>query len=1250
MFTHLHVHTEYSLLDGLSRIGPMVQRCQELGMNALGLTDHGVMYGAVDFYSACREAGINPILGCEVYLAPGSHTSRTAADRNPYHLTLLARDNTGYSNLIQLVTRSHLDGFYYKPRVDRDLLNRYRKGIIALSGCMSGEFAELTLSGREQEARASIDWFREVYGENFYLELQRHAGLDELEQVNASLIELHRTLGLPLAATNDFHYVHQHDAELQDIRICISTNTTINDSKRLKMHGDSFYLKSPEEMLQLFPEFPDAVYNTQRIADTCDIRLNFDRIRLPQYPTPDGSDPQAYLERLCREGLERLRPGAPNRYRDRLDYELSVIEHTQFANYFLVVWDIIAFSRREGILFGVRGSAAASLVLYCLGVTDVDPLEYGLVFERFLNLERKEMPDIDMDFQDDRRDQVIRYVVDKYGRDHVAQIITFGTMGPRAAVRDVGRALGMAYGDVDRVARLIPPRAGTLAEALDQSLELADLKGADGVVDDLVTKAQRIEGTVHHVSTHAAGVVISADPLEEHIPLQRPVRDEESGTPMTQFSMDPIAKLGLLKMDFLGLANLTILRRALDLVAANGGPKLDLQSVPLDDPKTYDLLSRGETTDVFQLEGSGMRRYIRDLKPTDFRDIAAMVALYRPGPMEHIDRYIRAKHGDEEIRYPHPSVQEFLEETYGVIVYQDQVLLIVQQFAGYTLGEADAFRKAMGKKVASIMAQEKEVFVAGAEKRGYTQKEAEDLFQLIEPFAGYAFNKAHAVSYALIAYWTAYFKANYPVEYMTAVLNQRLGNTERMAATIGECHRMRIDVRAPDVNRSAVEFTIEGPSGSQQAIRFGLGAIKGVGEAAVGAVVESRGDEPFTGIDDFCRRMDTKGVNRRIMEGLIKAGALDSVESNRNALLAGLDRIMALANQEAERRRSGQTTMFDLFGESVDAPMPAMQLPPTADAGKQEKAGWERELMGVTFSETPFGQMLAGVDPGSAVISVQDIEGEQANARVALVGQVAGVRYFTTRNGSASAAVELRLMDGAIEVAAFGATYSEHQDLWREGNFLRVNGRVSMRGDQQSIVCERAAIFEIPTGDGPPAPAGPPVTSEAPWDEDPVDDEPQQPAGITVPAVRPDNGHIAPVASARAGGRIADDGAVETAGAVNGNGHHAEAAVNGNGDKPLAAPATNGVEEPANGNGGGARWLRVSLQETRDPEEDTFKVREVFKLLMSFPGEDPVLLEVLTNGKTVRLDASMKAHGCQDLYDRLEDILGAGMVREHPIV
>ena len=1179
----------------------MVQRCQELGMDSLGITDHGVMYGIVDFYSACREAGINPILGCEVYLAPGSHTGRAASDRSPYHLTLLAQDNTGYRNLIQLVTRSHLDGFYYKPRVDKDLLAKHSNGIIALSGCLAGEFPQLTLAGKDDEALASALWFKDTFKENFFLELQRHDGIPELDTVNAALIELNRTQGIPLAATNDFHYVNHEDAGLQDIRICISTNTNVNDGKRLKMEGESYYLKSPGEMSELFADFPEAITNTQRIADSCDVRMNFDRIRLPEVETPDGSEPQNYLERLCREGLARRRSGAPKRYDDRLEYELEVIQHTQFANYFLVVWDILAYARKEGILFGVRGSAAASLVLYCLGITDVDPLEYDLVFERFLNLERKEMPDIDMDFQDDRRDQVIRYVVGKYGKDHVAQIITFGTMGPRAAIRDVGRALAMPYSDVDKIAKLIHPRSGSLAEALEMSPEMEVLKDSDPVLTKLISTAQRIEGTAHHVSTHAAGVVISADPLEDHVPLQRPVKDEESGTPMTQFPMEPIAKLGLLKMDFLGLTNLTILDRAIDLVQSNGGPRLVLPDIPLNDPTTFDLLASGETTDIFQLEGSGMRRYIQTLKPDSFRDIAAMVALYRPGPMEHIDRYIRAHHGDEAPQYPHPSVEDILKETYGVIVYQDQVLLIVQRFAGYTLGAADTFRKAMGKKVATIMDQEKETFLRGAEERGYSQQEAEHVFELIEPFAGYAFNKAHAVSYALIAYWTAYSKANFPIEYMTAVLNQRLSNTEKMAGTIAECHRMQIEVRPPDVNRSGVEFIIEKTPGEAQSIRFGLGAVKNVGETAIELVVQSRlAGEPFATLEDFCRRMDPKGINKRILESLIKVGALDTLDTNRATLLAGMDRILGLITQEAHRRNSGQTTMFDLFGDTVDMPLPALELESVDDVSKQEKSSWERELIGVTFSETPLGNLLAGIDPEIAIISTQELDNSKSGKRVTLVGQVSSMRVPATKAGAPFGAAQLALLDGIIEVVSFGSAYEENRELWKEGNLLRVIGKVRVYEGNLSINCEEVLAYD------------PPIASVS--DND--DAASAFVETITVPAP--------PVAQAE---DSANNNVISNS---NGNSH------------------SNGYQSK-NGLLSGAHWLQLMLQETEDPHDDEYRLREAMKLLLEFPGRDTVLLEVQTNGRAVRLDASITANCCPELYAKLEELLGAGTVQEHSL-
>ncbi|MFH1141923.1 MAG: DNA polymerase III subunit alpha, partial [Chloroflexota bacterium] len=745
-FTHLHVHTEYSLLDGLSRISPLVQRAKELGMDSLAITDHGALYGAVEFYSECKSAGIKPIIGCEVYVAQGSRHSKTPADKSPYHLTLLAKDNTGYSNLIQLVSKAQLEGFYYKPRIDRELIEAHHQGLIALSGCPNAEVPRLIIQGNLEEARKRVLWYKEVFAE-FYLELQRHQNVPELEPLNRALVPMSKELDIPLVLTNDCHYVHREDAPIQDLLICIQTNTNINDGKRLRMEDDSYYLRSSEEMAALFPDLPEAHQNTRRIADQCNVEMDFSHHHLPEYTPPGGMASEEYLEKLCWEGLAKRLPSASDQYHARLRHELEVIRQTNFANYFLVVWDIATFTRDRGILFGVRGSAAASLALYVLGVTDIDPLAYRLVFERFLNVERKEMPDIDMDFQDDRRDEVLRYVMGKYGQDHVAQIITFGTMGPKAALRDTGRALALSYADVDRVARLVPFKARTLDEALETVPELKEVYQADDVLKGLIDNAKRLEGVVRHASTHAAGVVISKEPLAQYVPLQRPIKGDDGDVAMTQFSMEPIAKLGLLKMDFLGLANLSILDRTIRVIADHRGERLDLHQIPLDNAKTFHLLSSGETTGVFQLESPGMRRHIKELKPSSLLDISAMIALYRPGPMEHIDTFVHAKHGHAQVRYPHPVLKDILEETYGVIVYQDQVLLIVQALAGYSLGEADTVRKAMGKKVPVIMQRERQRFIRGALEKGYSQELAKEVFALIEPFAGYAFNKAHSVSY-----------------------------------------------------------------------------------------------------------------------------------------------------------------------------------------------------------------------------------------------------------------------------------------------------------------------------------------------------------------------------------------------------------------------------------------------------------------------------------------------------------------------
>ena len=1074
MFTHLHVHTEYSLLDGMCRITQLVAKAKELGMDSLAITDHGVMYGVIEFYQAAREAGVKPIIGCEVYIAPDSHLSRNAGDKNNYHLILLAKNRTGYQNLIQLATKAQLEGFYYKPRMDKKLLEQHHEGLIALSSCIGAEIPQLILGGRLQEAKEAALWYKQTFGD-FYLEIERHP-IPELERINQELIAMSSELDIPLVATNDVHYINREDASTHDLLMCIGTNTTIYDDKRMKMAGDFFYLRSPEEMAELYRDIPQALENTEHIAGMCNLELDFGRLHLPQMELPEGKTADQFLADLCHENLSRYYPQPTEEIKQRLDYELEVIKQTQFANYFLVVWDIISFTKKHDILFGVRGSAAASIVLHCLGITAIDPIESKLVFERFLNVERKEMPDIDLDFQDDRRDEVISYVSRKYGQDHVAQIITFGTLGARAAIRDVGRALGMPYGDVDRVARLVPySPTMTLDRALNENTEFKNIFHEDAIVHNLVESAKRVEGIARHASTHAAGVVISEEPLTKYVPLQGGSKVNGQESVMTQFSMGDIAQIGLLKMDFLGLANLTILGKAREIIHQEHGVDIDLHHIPMDDAKTFELLSSGETTGVFQLEGAGMRRYIKELKPNTFSDIAAMVALYRPGPMEHIPTFIKAKHGIEPIHYPHPALANILEETYGVIVYQDQVLFIVRDFAGYSLGQADIFRKAMGKKIPEVMKQQRRHFVAGAKKNGFSAEVATEIFDLIEPFAGYAFNKAHSVSYALIAYQTAYLKANYPAEYMTAFLIIQAGQLEKVATAIAECRRLRITVLAPNINRSQVTFSIE-KDGDAPAIRFGLTAIKNVGSGAVEPIIAERdkGGE-FKSIEDLCRRCDLHSVNRRVMESLIKAGTLDSL-GNRGTLLNNVNRILSLAQREQRLRETGQSTMFDLWGEATPVPMPSLDLE-AADISVKEKLGWEKELTGVYLSEHPFSSVAGKVASGNTTLCGQ-IDAELADQTVVVAGMVASVRHLLTRDGRPFASTVLEDLDGQVEVMVWPRVYADTTDLWQEGNILLVEGKVRLRDDRVQLSCDRVRHYqpsdqeeEMPTPQPVEAPA-----------------------------------------------------------------------------------------------------------------------------------------------------------------------------------
>jgi DNA polymerase-3 subunit alpha len=1075
MFSHLHVHTEYSLLDGMCRIPQLMERARELGMESLAITDHGSMYGAIQFYLAAREAGIKPIVGCEVYVAPNSRFGREAADKNHSHLVLLAQNQTGYQNLIQLTTKANLEGFYYRPRVDKELLEQHHDGLIALSACLAGEIPKLVLGGQLEEAKQTALWYQQTFGD-FYLEIQRHP-IAELERLNQALIEMSNELDLPLVATNDVHYINREDAASHDLLLCIGTNTSIHDEKRIKMAGDFYYLKSPEEMAEAYKDIPQALENTGRIAEMCNLKLEFGRLHLPEIDLPQDKNADQFLADLCHQSLSRYYPQPTPEIEQRLDYELEVIKQTQFANYFLVVWDIISYAKEHGILFGVRGSAAASIVLHCLGITEVDPLENSLVFERFLNLERKEMPDIDLDFQDDRRDEVIAYVSQKYGQDHVAQIITFGTLGARAALRDVGRALGMAYGDVDRVARLVPFRPGmTLERALEENSELRAIYNDDKIIHNLVDSARRLEGGARHASTHAAGVVISKETLTNYVPLQRVSKGNGEAGMMTQFGMDDIARIGLLKMDFLGLANLTILGKAREIIKQSRGVDIDLHNIPMDDAKTFQLLSAGETVGVFQLEGAGMRRYIKELKPNTFSDIAAMIALYRPGPMEHIPTFIKAKHGLEPIRYPHKALASILEETHGVIVYQDQVLFIVREFAGYSLGQADIFRKAMGKKIAAVMKKEQRNFLAGAKKLGYSAQVAEEVFALIEPFAGYAFNKAHSFSYALIAYQTAYLKANYPAEYITAFLVTHSDQQEKVATAVAECRRLGIEVLPPDVNRSQASFSIESDGEGKTAIRFGLNAIKNVGLGAVEPLAaERQKNGQFKSIEDLCRRVDLRGINRRAMESLIKASALDCLD-DRGTLLNNVGRILALAQREQRLRETGQSTMFDLFGDASPVPLAGLEMAPS-EVSDREKASWEKELMGVSFSEKPFSPVVSGANPETTFCG--QIDAELAGQDIIVAGRIIATRYLLTRDSRPFASVRLEDFSGQVETMVWPRVYAATKELWQEGNELVVQGKVRVREDEVQINCDSARFYEpapaaAPEPEPPPPPPSPP--------------------------------------------------------------------------------------------------------------------------------------------------------------------------------
>ena len=1087
-FVHLHNHSEYSLLDGYGHVDDMVGRAAELGQPAMALTDHGNVYAAIDFYKAAKSAGIKPIIGMEGYVAFGSRHERSAvegaAGGSQPHITLLAEDLTGYRNLLQLATKAHLEGFYYRPRVDRALLEQYSDGVVVLSGCLSGELARDVLRGNGDLtlARETAGWYREVFGDRYYLELMYHENVPGQTEVNRAVCELSDEMGIDLVVTNDCHYVYPEDAPHQDTLTCIVTSSKLADAKRLRMEDGSYYVKSAAEMAAVFPEHPQALQNTLAIAERCTLELTQRRTKLPQFPTPDGSSSSDYLRRICYEGAKDRFGEISDAVRERLEKELYIITETDFADYFLVVWDIFRFVKREGILSTVRGSAASSLVLYCLQVTDFDPLPYGLFFERFLNVERREMPDIDMEFADDRRGEVIQYCLERYGPDRVAQITTFGTMKARAAIRDAARVMedgAIENSEINdacnRLVRIVanhspassgdeeddgPPREFKLQTVKDQNVELQQLLRQNSVASEVLDKAMGVEGRVRNVSTHAAGMVISDEPLVQYTALQRPQRGNESGIAATQYSMYPIEFAGLLKWDFLGLTNLAVLDRCLKIIADNRGLEIDLYDegqVPLDDQATFDLMAEGDTFGSFQLESSGMTRYIKELKPSSIDDIAAMIALYRPGPMQHIDRLIDCKHGRRPIEYPHPDIAHLLEDTYGVIVYQDQVMLAAQDFAGYTLGEADILRKAMGKKVPAIMREEERKFVEGAVKKGHSEQEGRDLFTYILPFAGYGFNKAHAVSYAYITYWTTYFKANYPLEYFVAMLDSFAGSPERVQRCILEAKKRGIEVLPPDINVSKTSFTVDENVGEHGGIRYGLASIRGVGPATVQEIVEVRDSDDrgdFGDIADFCDRLAEIMLPESSLRCLIKAGSFDAI-APREQLLDHAGQLVTHMRKTGYARSSGQHSMFG-GGDSSASFIGIEFSAPQENGGVDMKTlrEWEKELFGLVITESrEEAEKRAALEheATNAIVYASHEKLNEEGARVKVIGKIVSIDRRTTRNGNPFITAKMALLDDEVELTVWSNTLERTFNIWHEDVYAVVRGSIRMFNGSASV-------------------------------------------------------------------------------------------------------------------------------------------------------------------------------------------------------
>lgn len=1058
-FTHLHVHTHYSLLDGMCKIPEILDRAKELGMDSLAITDHGVMYGAIEFYKEAKKRDMKPIVGFEAYIAPRKLTDKEGKlDTRPGHMILLAKNEEGYKNLMKLTTIAHLEGYYYKPRIDKEILKKYSKGLVALTGCANGEIPRNILDGNLEGAKKAALEFREIFAEgDFYLEMQYvQKEWSDQAKINEGLKKLSRELKLPLVVTSDVHYIEKDDAEAQDVLLCLQTGAFADDADRMKMPGN-WSLLTQEEILAQFKDTPEALENTVEVAKKCNLELELGGILIPNFETPKGFTEKTYLEKLVKEGIKDKYKEITPEINERVNYELGVIESMGYEGYFLIVWDFVKWAKDHDIVVGPgRGSAAGSIASYALDITEIDPLEYDLFFERFLNPDRISMPDIDMDFADDRRAEVIAYVTEKYGKDHVAQIITFGTMKARNAIRDTGRVLGFPYTEVDRIAKMVPDVLNIkLKDALTQASDLKSEYNNDSKIKHLLDIAMKLEGVARHSSTHAAGVIISKDPIIEYAPLQMATKGDISTN--TQYSMGPIEDLGLLKMDFLGLSNLTIIKNTLRIIKKVYGEEIDIDKLPLDDIETYKLCSRGDTTGVFQIESGGMKRVLKDLKPTVFEDLIAVVALYRPGPMQYIPDFVKRKHGRQKISYVHPLMEEALKTTHGIMVYQEQVIRLAKDMAGFTGGEADTLRKAMGKKIAALMKKMRIQFIAGSVKNGVEKKTAEKVFDELEEFSKYAFNKSHAACYALIAYQTAYLKAHYPDAFMAALMTSDYGDIDRIAIEIDECRKVGIELLPPDVNESYAEFAV---IKGENKIRFGLRAVKNIGNGIINAIVESReegGD--FKSLDDFCSRVSSKEINKKVMEAFFKCGGFDSLGYMREDLLYNIENILNYASTSQKDKLSGQGDLFG--GSGIEMPKINLLASPRK-LSKKEKLDFEKELLGVYISDHPLNGYMDYLKK-EGVVNIKELAEHVEKGEVRVGGIVTKVHKIFTRKNEKMLFVTIEDTVGSIELIVFPSVLEKYPTRFEEGKILLVTGKVNTKENDLKVLVENARELDITT-------------------------------------------------------------------------------------------------------------------------------------------------------------------------------------------